>query len=386
MASGKAPASLVAALSMLLAPSVWPAAQSSTAPSFDSISKQAAEALDAKRFDQALALYKKALKLKPAWEEGWWEAGSIAYDRDQYAECAPDFHRLAALKPDLAPAWTMAGLCEYHLRDYDAALKSLRQTERLGFKETPELSRAARLHLALVLTRIGNYEEALVLLTALTRIDHAQELSDPAAREKTPEIIVACGVAGLRRPWIPPEVPESARDMVFRLGDAMAAALELDPKGATQKFEVAVRDYPKEPNIHFRFGAFLMQQDPDRGIQEIKKALDLEPEHIPALVSLSSIYLKRDDLPAAREYAGKAVKLAPGDFATHVTLGRVLLKMGDSNGAARELELAVKLAPESPDARFNLASAYAKLGRSADAAREREEFRRLRKLVDSNQP
>jgi tetratricopeptide (TPR) repeat protein len=372
---GKAPASLVAALSMLLAPLLWPATQSSNAPSFDTLSKQAAEALDAKRFEDALALYKRALKLKPDWEEGWWEAGSIAYDRDEYAECAPDFHRLAALKPDLVPAWTMAGLCDYHLRDYDAALKSLRQTERLGFQETKELSRAARLHLALVLTKIGNYEKALVLLTELTRID-----------QKTPEIMVACGIAGLRRPWIPPEVPESSRDMVFKLGDAMGAGMDLDAKGAVEKFEVVVRDYPKEPNIHFRFGAFLMQRDPDRGVQEIKKTLELDPEHIPALVSLASIYLKRDDPPTAREYAGKAVKLAPGDFATHVTLGRVLLEMGDSSGAMRELELAVKLAPESPEARFNLASAYAKLGRKEDAAREREEFRRLRKLVDSNQP
>ena len=198
--------------------------------------------------------------------------------------------------------------------------------------------------------------------------------------------MVACGIAGLRRPWIPPEVPESNRDMVFRLGDAMGAAMDLDAKGAIEKFEAVVRDYPKEPDIHFRFGAFLMQRDPDRGIQEIKKALDLDPAHIPALVSLATIYLKRDDQPTAREYAEKAVKLAPGDFATHVTLGRVLLEMGDSNGAARELELAVKLAPESPEARFNLASAYAKMGRKEDAAREREEFRRLRKLIDSNQP
>jgi len=362
-------------MAMLLASSAWPATQPHAAPSFDTLSRQAAEALNAKRLDEALALYKKALKLKPDWEEGWWEAGSIAYDRDEYAECAPDFHRLAALKPDLVPAWTMAGLCDYHLRDYDAALKSLRQTERLRFQENKELSRAARLHLALVLTKIGNYEKALVLLTELTRID-----------QKSPEIMVACGIAGLRRPWIPPEVPESSRDMVFKLGDAMAAAMDLDAKGATEKFETALRDYPKESNIHFRFGAYLMQRDPDRGVQEIKKAIDLEPEHIPALVSLATIYLKRDDAADAREYADKAVKLAPGDFATHVTLGRVLLETGDSGGAARELEAAVKLAPESPEARFNLASAYARMGRKEDAAREREEFRRLRKLVDSNQP
>ena len=92
-----------------------------------------------------------------------------------------------------------------------------------------------------------------------------------------------------------------------------------------------------------------MQQEPDRGIQEIKKTLELDPAHIPALVGLASIYLKRDQPQAAREYAEKAVKLAPADFATHITFGRVLLDIDD-------------------------------------AAREREEFRRLRKVTDPNQP
>jgi tetratricopeptide (TPR) repeat protein len=344
-------------------------------PSFEDLSRQAAEARDAKRLEEALALYKKALKLKPDWAEGLWEAGSIEYDQDQYKECSADFRRLAALKQDEPPGWTMAGLCEYHLRDYDAALRSLFRAEQLGFKEGTELARAGRLHLALVLIKLGNFEKALTTLIGLTRID-----------KKTPEIIVAAGIAGLRKPWTPPEVPESERDKVFKLGDAMAAVMEQDLKEGLEKFGVVVRDYPNDPNIHFRYGAFLLQQDPDRGIQEIGRTLELEPNHVPALVSLAAVYLKRDQAPAAREYAEKAVTLAPRDFATHVTLGRVLLDTDDAAGAARELETAVRLAPGSPESHFNLAAAYAKLGRKDDATREREEFRRLRKLSDPDQP
>jgi len=322
-----------------------------------------------------LALYRRALKLKPAWEEGRFDAGMIAYDLDKYAECALHFHKLVSVKPELVPAWTMAGLCEYQLKDYSAALNSLSRAERMRFQEPTELSRAARLHLALVLTRIGNYEKAIVLLLELTRIDR-----------KTSEIIVAAGIAGLRKPWTPPEVPESDRDLVFKLGDAMASVMEQDNKTAVEKFELALRDHPKEPNVHFRFGAFLLQKDPDRGIQEIKKTLELDPRHIPALVALSAIYLKREQPQLAREFAEKAVKLSPADFATHVTLGRVLLQMGEAAAAARELEAGVKLAPDSPEAHFSLSNAYAELGRKADATREREEFRRLRKLIDSKQP
>jgi tetratricopeptide (TPR) repeat protein len=344
-------------------------------PSFEALAQQAAEARDAKRLTDALALFRKALKLKPDWVEGLWEAGSIEYDQNQYKECSADFRRLAALDPDKSPGWTMAGLCEYHLADYDAALKSLLQAQQLKFQGPAELARAARLHLSLVLIKLGRFETAIGKLLELTR-----------DTKKTPEIVVASGIAGLREPWIPPEVPESERDKVFKLGDAMAAVMEQDSKEAVEKFALVVRDYPNDPNVHFRYGAFLMQQDPERGIQEIGKTLDLAPEHIPALVSLANIYLKRDQAPAARPYAEKAVKLAPDDFATHVTLGRVMREADDDAGALREFETAVRLAPASPESHYDLASVYAKLGRTKDAAREREEFRRLRKVTDPGQP
>ena len=74
-------------------------------PSFDTLSRQAAAARDANRLDDAMALYKRALKLRPAWDEGWWNLGSIAYDKDQFGECSPAFVRLTTLKPDLGAAW-----------------------------------------------------------------------------------------------------------------------------------------------------------------------------------------------------------------------------------------------------------------------------------------
>jgi Tfp pilus assembly protein PilF len=339
------------------------------ASSFDVLSRQAEQARDANRLDEALALYRRALKLKPTWEEGWWNAGSIAYDRDRYAEGASAFRRLADLKPGAAPTWTMLALCEYRLKQYDSARKSLLRVESLGFQEPPELARAARLHLALLLTKGGSFETAIIHLTALVRVDG-----------KAPEVIAAAGIAGLRRPWLPADVPEADREKVFKLGDAMAAGMERDPKAALEKFEAAVEAFPAEANIHFRFGAFLIAESEasDRGIGEIRKALELDPAHVPAMIGLTAIYLKRGEAESARNYAAQAVKASPGDFATHIVLGRALLETADAAGAATELERAVKLAPDNPEARFSLASAYSRLGRKADAEREHEEFKRLK--------
>jgi tetratricopeptide (TPR) repeat protein len=337
--------------------------------SFQTLSHQAEQARDNKQLEQAITLYQRALKLKPDWDEGLWNLGSIAYDLDRYTECAPAFRKLAKLKPDSAPAWTMCGLCEYKLRRYDAAIESLGHAEALKFDEPPELARAARLHLALVLTKSGIFERAITVLTDSTRM-----------LKKTPEIIAVAGIAGLRQLWLPSEVPETSRDLVFKLGDAMASAMELDYKEATQKFDAVLQQYPQEPNVHFRYGAFLNVQDSDRGIDEIKKALELAPDHVPALVGLTAIYQKREDLEAAMGYGERAVKASPGDFSTHIALGRVLLAKEDPARAASELEAAVKLAPASPEAHFSLASAYARLGRKEDSARELAEFKRLQHL------
>ena len=341
----------------------------SAPPSFQTLQQQAEASRDAKHLDQALALYRRALKLKPDWDEGLWNLGNIAYDLDRYGECAPAFRRLAGLKPDSAPAWTMSGLCEYKLRRYDASLDSLSHVEKLKFEEPAELARAARLHLALVLTKTGSFERAINVLTELTRM-----------HKRAPEIVVAAGIAGLRQPWLASEVPEASRDLVFQLGDAMAAAMELDYKEATRKFEAVLEQYPQEPNVHFCYGAFLKVQDSDRAVAEIKKAVELAPDHVPALVGLTVIYLRREEIDSALEYGERATKASPGDFSTHIALGRVLLAKENPAGAAAELEVAVKLAPASPEARFSLASAYSRLGRKEDAARELAEFERLESL------
>jgi tetratricopeptide (TPR) repeat protein len=341
----------------------------SAPPTFATLARQADAARDAKQLDQAMVLYQRALKLKPDWDEGLWNLGSIAYDLDRYSECAPAFRKLAGLKPDSVPAWTMSGLCEYKLRRYDAALESLSHAESLKFKEPAELARAAWLHLALVLTKTGSFERAIAVLTDLTRKD-----------KKTPEIVVAAGIAGLRQRWLPFEVPEASRELVFKLGDAMASVMEMDFKEATQKFDAVAGQYPEEANVHFRYGAFLNLQSSDRGIDEIKKAVELAPDHVPALVGLTVIYLKREEIDAALEYGERAVKASPEDFSTHVALGRALLAKDDPARAAVELETAVKLAPASPDARLSLASAYTRLGRKADSARELAEFKRLENL------
>ena len=330
--------------------------------------KQAEAARQQERLGDALALFRKAALLNPKSVDAWWGIGTITYDRDQFADCTAAFRRLVALKPAEAPGWTMAGLCEYRVRAYAEAYRSLQRADRLGFQGTPELAKVGRFHLALLHSHFSNFERALVVLTVLAR-------SEPI----TPEFAAAAGIAGLRKTWLLQEVPENERPLVMTFGDALVAAFAQEPKGAVAKFEAALAAYPENADIHYRLGAYLNKQGlDDRALTEMKRALELDPNHLPALVSLSEVARVRGELQAAVDYGSRALKLAPGNFAAHLIVGRAYLSQERTAEAITELEKAVQLAPDSPDAHYSLSLAYAAAGRGKDAVRERKEFDRLK--------
>jgi len=373
-------------------------AQDKPSDTFEALAKQAADAQSTNHLDEALDLYRRSVALRPTWDEGWWSIGMLTYDQDKYSDCAAAFRRFRSLKPDLAPGWTMSGLCEYRLRQYDAAYQSLLQAERLGFQGAPELARSGRLHLALLATKNSSFEHAILLCGILFR-----------SAESTPEAVAVAGVAALGRPLLLSEVPEFDRPLVMALGNALAAAYAKPAAEAIEKFQSAIQAYPDVADIHYRFGAYLLKSDQARALAEIRRALALDPSHLPSLIAMSLESLHSDDAAAARRYAEQAVKVAPGNYASHLMLGRALLLEFKSTGldttatgnslpakgsaaakgrppnpslraAISELEAAAKLDPESQDAHFSLSSAYALAGRAAAAARERAEYERLQKL------
>ncbi|HKD08137.1 MAG TPA: tetratricopeptide repeat protein [Bryobacteraceae bacterium] len=76
---------LFAALLLAQAANTASPARPASSDACEALAREAVAARDAGRLDEALAFYTKALKLRPQWDDGLWNAGSIAYDRDKYA-------------------------------------------------------------------------------------------------------------------------------------------------------------------------------------------------------------------------------------------------------------------------------------------------------------
>jgi tetratricopeptide (TPR) repeat protein len=336
---------------------------------------QAIAAKDANELDKAVMLYKQALRLAPRWEQGWWDLGTIYYDGDKYPECRDAFRRFAAINPKLSAGLAFLGLCEFQTRDFGPSLDHLEKAYVLGMPIDSDLTRVTLYHAALLQAKTENYERAIQICRLLARL-----------KPNDAGTTAVAGIAGLRRPLFPHELPDADKDLAVKLGTAMLSGGDHPVEDAVKRFDALLKEYPSTPSVHYAYAIILLGNDPDRAIQELKRELEISPSHLPALISIAFEYLKRGEAKIAQPYAEKAVQVAPGNFAARTCLGRVFLEREDPDlaGATRELETAAKLAPDSPQVHFSLAAAYARAHRKQDAERERAEFARLKELADKN--
>jgi tetratricopeptide (TPR) repeat protein len=336
---------------------------------FAQVSKQATEAREQERLEEAVRLYREGVRIRPDWKEGWWYLGTMFYDQDRYEEARAALRRFSALDPKVAPGWGFLGLCEFETKAYAEALIHLKHAIALGLEAGSQLDTVVQYHTALLLTRSGEFEAALEILVRSAQRNDA-----------SPSTIEAAGLAGLRKALLPAELPPAERELVLQVGRAVIDTGARREAAAQKEFEDLVASYPTTPNIHYLFGSFLMLSNPDAGLRELAKELEISPRHIPARLQMAFEYLRRGDGAAALPYARQAAEIDPGFFGAHTALGRALVDSGDLENGIKELELARQQAPGSPQTRIALASAYAKAGRSEEAAHERAEFLKLRQL------
>src|SRR5260221_12364893 len=204
-----------------LFPSSVYAQMKSSSPSFATLSKRAAEARDADRLTEAVALYARALALRPKWVEGWWSLGTLDYDQDHYAKAALDFEKVITLDAKNGTAHAMLGLCQFELGKDEPALKNFLEAERIGVVKDEQLRKVALYHLGVLELRARKYGDAKGTLLQLAKDGG-----------RTKELITAPGQgAMLVRPQeAPPEgTPEAS--VIERSGEAEAllAAEDVEP-------------------------------------------------------------------------------------------------------------------------------------------------------------
>jgi predicted Zn-dependent protease len=190
-------------------------------------------------------------------------------------------------------------------------------------------------------------------------------------------LVEPAGLAGLRLPLLPAEIPPDRRDLVRLAGKAVVALQTHRYEDAAGSFKQLETAYPNEPGVHFLYGAYLMPLHPEEGIREMQRELEISPSHVLARVRLAQQYLAQQEADKALPLAEEAVKLAPKRASAHMLVGEALVAKGDLAGGIKELETARDDDPLNTGIHWDLFRAYNAAGRAEDAKREKEMIEKL---------
>ena len=120
----------------------------------------------------------------------------------------------------------------------------------------------------------------------------------------------------------------------------------------------------------FHVASDLDRGDPehfDEAARAYRRALEVDPYLVPALINLANIHYARDEIAEAQALYERGIALEPDVFEAHFNLGNVLHDLGQYAAAQACYRDALSLNPAYADAHFYLAVTLEKNGQSRDA-------------------
>jgi tetratricopeptide (TPR) repeat protein len=169
----------------------------------------------------------------------------------------------------------------------------------------------------------------------------------------------------------------------FRLEAAPAKILSLRRPAERPPVPPAEPDAARNSELaeeFFRAGSALDDGDEsglDRAAAAYRRALELDPYLVAALINLANVHYSRDELVEAQALYERAIGLEPDFFEAHFNLGNIYHDLGrfpEAQGCYRE---ALRLNPLYADAHFYLAVTFEKMGLSPDARPHWKKYREL---------
>ena len=130
----------------------------------------------------------------------------------------------------------------------------------------------------------------------------------------------------------------------------------------------------------FNGASMLDDGDParaDAAIDSYRRALEIDPYLVPALINLANLHYARDEIAEAQALYERAIALEPDVFEAHFNLGNIFHDLGRYVEAQTCYRDALTLNPTYPDAHFYLAVTLEKNGQSRDARAHWRSYQQL---------
>ena len=338
----------------------------STQQRFDQLLQSAQKAREENHDDEAIQLFRLALQQRPESEEALWYLGSMLYEKEQFAAARDVLRSFLTLRSDAGPAWALLGMSEFQLRAYPRALQHLQRAMAQGMGDRKELMDSVFYHVAILLTRFERYDDSMDILQKML-----------ASGSPDPTLVEPAGLAGLRLPYLPAEIPPDQRELITLSGKAVVALQMQRQEEADAEFKRLVATYPNEPGVHFLRAAFLSEMHPEEAMREFERELTISPSSAIARIRLAQQLITAGEFDRALSLAQQAIQLDPKRASAHMMAGEALVAKGDVANGIRELEIARGDDPSIGRVHWDLLRAYAASGRKDEASREKTEIEKI---------
>ena len=163
------------------------------------------------------------------------------------------------------------------------------------------------------------------------------------------------------------EVPEHV-PAVIRLAELLGQSERLED--AQEVVEAGLLVAPDSPPLLAQRGTFrLIAGDPDGAVEDLRAAIDLNPEFIEARIRLSELFAQSQRLEEAREVIEGGLAVLPDAPPLVAQRGVLRLFGGDPDGAVEDLRSALALNPGLTSVRDRLWRVLMELDRGQESAR-----------------
>jgi superkiller protein 3 len=145
-----------------------------------------------------------------------------------------------------------------------------------------------------------------------------------------------------------------------------------------KSFETAISLEPVNPALHTELGKlYLASNDIEKAKTEFKKAKELKPDYVDALIQDALIYEKENNLDEAIREMEAVVQNFPLSIEARFQLGRLYFNKDKIDEAISQFETAISLAPNYSNALYSLGVAYQKKGETEKALAQFEKVLEL---------
>ena len=170
----------------------------------------------------------------------------------------------------------------------------------------------------------------------------------------------------------------------FRIEAQHAKVLQLkrrDPPPMAALMDSTPRVHPdSSADQYFLAASILDDGNPenfDEASNAYRRALEIDPYLVPALINLANIHYSRDAIAEAQALYERAIALEPDVFEAHFNLGNIFHDLGRYRQAQGCYRDALKLNPAYADAHFYLAVTLEKNGQSQEARAHWRSYQQL---------